>query len=191
MQSGRLAPGHVKRDPHLADQSTEMRRFHFSLESVLRLRAQQEQAAQVELARVMHQRVSIVHELDKSRAAEADLYEYLRQPGRTAAEMSHVASFGTLHRQRIFNLGVRLGQFDASVELLRTRHMQARARREALEKLREKQHAAWRADGARAEQDELDEIATMRAGRAIREARLVRAQADARALLDARREVTA
>lgn len=144
-----------------------MQRFVFKLEAVRRLRVQQEQAVQVELARVMRERNAVVEQIARSRAAEQDLYEYLRAPGRTAAEMAHVARFGTWHRQQIFSLGVKLRQFDKGVELVRTRLTDARARREALDKLHDKEREAWRLAGQREEQAELDEIATMRAARGL------------------------
>lgn len=126
---------------------------------------QQEQAVQAELAQVMRERNDVVAQIEQSRTAELDLYEYLRAPGRTAAEMAHVARFGTWHRQQIYSLGVKLRQFDKGVELVRTRLADARGRREALDRLRDKEHAAWRAELQRVEQLELDEIATMRAAR--------------------------
>jgi len=141
---------------------------------------QHEQAVQVELARVMRERNAVVEQLAASRDAEAELYEYLRTPGRSAAEMAHVARYGTWHRQQIFSLGVKLRQFDKGVELVRTRLVEARAKREALDRLRETQHAAWQQRMRREEQVELDEIATMRAGRSLRAAQA-----------DARREVAA
>lgn len=147
------------------DAGSEMHRFTFRLESVRRLRMQQEQAVQAELARVMHERNAVVAQIEHSRTAELELYEYLRAPGRTAAEMAHVARFGTWHRQQIFSLGVKLRQFDKGVELVRTRLTEARTRREALDRLHDKEHAAWRAELQRLEQAELDEIATMRAAR--------------------------
>lgn len=142
-----------------------MHRFVYRLESVRRLRQQQEQAVQVELAVAMRERNLVVEEIRRSRDAEADLYEYLREPGRTAAEMAHVASYGTLHRQRIFDMGVKLRQYDKGVELIRARLADARGRREALDRLRDKEQAEWRAAQLREEQAEHDEIATMRAGR--------------------------
>lgn len=144
-----------------------MQRFVFKLEAVRRLRVQQEQAVQVELARVMRERNGVVAQIAESRAAEQDLYEYLRAPGRTAAEMAHVARFGTWHRQQIFSLGVKLRQYDKGVELVRARLIDARARREALDKLHDKEREAWRVAGQREEQAELDEIATMRAARGL------------------------
>ena len=145
-----------------------MQRFTFRLESVRRLRLQQEQAVQVELARALGERQLVLDEVQRSRDAESDLYEYLRAPGRTAAEMAHVARFGTWHRQRLFNLGVKVRQYDKGVELIRTRLVAARSRREALDKLHDKQLAAWRAQAQRAEQADLDEVATMRAARVDR-----------------------
>lgn len=146
---------------------SEMQRFTFRLESVRQLRMQQEQAVQVELARIMRERNAVAGQLDASRRAEQELYEYLRAPGRTAAEMAHVARFGTWHRREIHNLGIKLQQFDKGVELIRTRLTTARARREALDRLREHQHEAWRLQSLREEQAELDEIATVRAARGL------------------------
>lgn len=140
-----------------------MKRFAFRLESVRRLRLQQEQAVQAELARVMRERNVVLEQLDASRTAEAELYEYLRSPERTASEMAHVARYGTWHRQQIFNLGVRLRQFDKGVELVRVRLTDARARREALDRLREQEHVAWEREIRREEQAELDDIASIRA----------------------------
>ena len=144
-----------------------MQRFVFRLESVRRLRMQQEQAVQVELARVMSERNAVLQELIDSRDAEQELYEYLRAPGRTAAEMAHVARFGGWHRQQIFSLGIKLMQFDKGVDLVRQRLVDARSRREALDKLHDKEREAWRLAAQREEQAELDEIATMRAARGL------------------------
>lgn len=155
--------GSFKQGKQASDARSEMKRYVFRLESVRRLRLQQEQAVQVELARVMRDRNAVAAQIAASRTAEADLYEYLRAPGRSAAEMAHVARYGTWHRQQIFSLGVKLRQFDKGVELVRSRLTEARARREALDRLREKELTAWRAAALREEQAELDEIATMRA----------------------------
>jgi flagellar export protein FliJ len=144
---------------------SEMKRFAFRLEGVRRLRLQEEQAVQVELARIMRERSVVVAQIAESRQAEMDLYEYLRREGRSAAEMAHVARYGTWHRQQIFSLGVKLRQFDKGVELVRIRLTDARARREVLDRLHDHQLAAWRAETLREEQAELDEIATMRAAR--------------------------
>jgi flagellar FliJ protein len=156
-----------KRGFSCVDAGSEMQRFTFRLEGVRRLRMQQEQTVQVELARVMRERNLVVQRIEESRAAEQELYEYLRAPGRTAAEMAHVARFGTWHRQQIFNLGVKLRQFDKGVELVRARLQEARARREALDRLHEHEHEAWVTQLRREEQAELDEIATMRAARGL------------------------
>ncbi|MCW2949867.1 MAG: Flagellar export protein FliJ [Thermoleophilia bacterium] len=161
--------GDVKRDTGPTDARLYMKRFHFTLESVRHLRQQQEEVVQVELARAVRERAIVVKQIEVSRAAEAALYDYLREPGRTAAEMAHVANFGALHRQQLYKLGINLRQFDQGVELIRTRLVTARAKREALDRLRERQYDAWRAEMLRSEQAELDEIATMRATRLLRE----------------------
>jgi flagellar export protein FliJ len=163
MRAARSGPFKQGKPP--SDARSDMKRFVFKLEGVRRLRQQQEQAVQVELARIMRERNAVVEQIAVSRTAEADLYEYLRQPGRSAAEMAHVARYGTWHRQQIFNLGVKLRQYDKGVELVRDRLTTARAKREALDRLHDQQLAAWRAAAQREEQAELDEIATMRAAR--------------------------
>lgn len=155
--------GQFKQGKQPSDARSEMKRFVFRLESVRRLRVQQEQVVQAELARIMGERNAVLTQLTASRDAEAELYEYLRTPGRTAAEMSHVARYGTWHRQQIFNLGVKLRQFDKGVELIRKRLTEARAKREALDKLHDKEKAAWEVQVRREEQAELDDIASIRA----------------------------
>jgi len=120
---------------------------------------------QVELARAMGERVHVVADIQRSRDAEQQLYEYLRQPGRTAPEMAHVAQFGSLHRQQLYNLAIKLRQYDKGVELIRARLTTARAKREVLDRLRENDLAAWHVAARHEEQAELDEIATMRAAR--------------------------
>ncbi|MCW2973948.1 MAG: hypothetical protein JWN72_2221 [Thermoleophilia bacterium] len=154
------------------DGRLDMQRFRFTLESVRQLRKQQEEVVQVELARAMRERAIVEAQIAESRAAEAALYDYLRQPGRTAAEMAHVANYGALHRQQLYKLGIHLRQFDQGVELIRTRLVTARAKREALDRLRESQQAAWHKQLLHDEQVELDEIATMRSTRLLTEARL-------------------
>jgi len=149
-----------------------MQRFRFTLESVRQLRRQEEEVVQVELARAMRERGLVVAKIEESRAAEEALYAYLREPGRTAAEMAHVANFGTLHRQQLHRFGIHLRQFDQGVAIIRQRLVTARAKREALDRLRESQQAAWRKEFLATEQAELDEIATMRATRLLNEQRL-------------------
>lgn len=139
-----------------------MKRFEFQLESVRELRRQEEETVRVELAVGMRGRNDVARSIDDSRRAEQHLYEYLRSPGRTAAEMAHVARYGTLHRQKIFDLGVKLRQFDKGLELIRRRLVDARARREALDKLYERQLDEHRRAWLAAEQAELDDIAAMR-----------------------------
>lgn len=116
----------------------------------------------VELAGAMRERGAVVARIEASRSAEQELYEYLRTPGRTAAEMSHVARYGSLHRQKIFDQTVQLRQYDKGIELIRTRLVDARAKREALDRMYEKARAEHRAEQLAEEQRELDEVATMR-----------------------------
>lgn len=144
-----------------------MQRFNFKLAKVLSLRLQEEHAVQAELARVLRERAVIVDELNVARSAEANLYAYLHVDGRTAPEMAQVARYGSMHREHIFNLNLRLSQYDSGVELVRKRLVSATAKRKALEKLKDKQEAKWRDEVAAFEQAEIDEIASIRHARRI------------------------
>jgi flagellar export protein FliJ len=143
-----------------------MKKFVFRLEAVRRLRAQEEQLIEVELAGVLRDRASVQQELDRSLAAEQDLYEYLRTGAPTAADMDHVARYGHMHRQRILKARINLDTCDRAVNRVRQLLAEARQRREALDRLcerdRELHRKAWLAEQAQ----ELDEIGSIRAARA-------------------------
>lgn len=123
---------------------------------------------QVELARVIRERAGILEQMRLSRVAEEELYAYLHQPGRTAGEMAHATQFGTLHRERIYQLGIKVRQYDKGVELVRNRLVISRGKRKSLETLRDQQYTKWQHEFRRLEQEELDEIATMRAARGLK-----------------------
>lgn len=140
--------------------SAFMKRFNFKLEAVRRIREQEEQLVQVELATAVRARGEVVAELERSKAAEADLHAYLRSPQLSASDMLHVSRFDELHRQKIFQLSVQLRSSDEFVARVRQRLVVARARREALDRLKERQQDAHRLAGLAEEAKELDEIGT-------------------------------
>ena len=139
-----------------------MKKFSFRLEAVRRIREQEEQLIQVELATALRERALVADQLDASREAEQRLYAYLRDNDVNAAELQHVSEYGSLHRQKIYQTTVQLRNHDQAVERIRIRLVDARARREALDRLRDRQQEqhrkAWLAEEGR----ELDEIGGQR-----------------------------
>jgi flagellar FliJ protein len=144
-----------------------MKRFKFTLEAVRKIRRQEEQLVQIELATAMREQAVVADQLATSRQAELDLYEWMRTSALSGASMAHVSQYGTLHRQRIFDTEVQLMHLDERVDRVRERLIDARARREALDKLRERELERHRNEMLAEESRELDEIATLRHGHGI------------------------
>lgn len=143
-----------------------MRKFTFRLETVRRLREQEEQLVRGELAEAMRTRVAVELELVASRDAERDLYDYLRDGSPDVTQMAHVAQYGELHRRQIYHLGVKLQRHDKAIEGVRARLVEARRRREALDRLHDRRRDEHRRAMLAEEQRDLDEVAGMRHARA-------------------------
>ncbi len=142
-----------------------MKQFTFRLEAVRRLREQEEQAVQTELAGALRERGVLQRELDLSRDAEQAMYDYLHASTLSGAQLEHVAQYGMLHRRRILDARIMIKQSDERIARVRARLVEARAKREALDKLCEKQKEEHRKHWLAEEIRELDEIAGQRAQR--------------------------
>jgi flagellar biosynthesis chaperone FliJ len=140
-----------------------MKRFSFRLERVLQLRraAEQEQARALTEARRQEE--------ERRRAAEESAARFaltVRQLSgtptdlRTAGTLSNLmltlevaeaaaAAASALHREAVTQVDVELAGFD-----------QARQARRAIERLREHRHSDWQQEVSRAEQQEIDEVAS-------------------------------
>lgn len=145
-----------------------MKKFAFRLESVRRLREQEEQAVQTELAAALRERANLEHELTRSQQAETAIYEYVHGGNLTGAELAHVAQYGTLHRRRILDARTMLQLTDERIVRVRARLVDARAKREALDKLCERQREQHRREWLASEMQELDEIGSRRARANVR-----------------------
>jgi len=143
-----------------------MKKFRFRLEAVRRLREQEEQAVQTELAAALRERGNLEAGLQESRDAEQAIYEYLHETTLSGAQLAHVSEYSVLHRRRILDARVMLASCDKRIARVRVRLTEARAKREALDKLCERQREdhrkQWLAESVR----ELDEIASQRFARA-------------------------
>lgn len=139
-----------------------MKKFAFRMETVRRLREQEEQMVRVELASALRDRSVLQERLDRSRQAEADLHAYMRSSALTAADLRHVSKYDELHRQKIIDAIVQLSYADQAVERIRARLVEAQAAREALDRLKDRHREAHRQQMLAEEAKELDEIGTMR-----------------------------
>lgn len=146
-----------------------MRRFVFSLESVRRVREQEEHLIRVELARALSDRIAAADRLEASRKAEREIYTYLRSESHPASELHHISRYMELHRQKIIDADIQLHHTDEAIKRIRVRLHQAHTAREVMDRLKEKQLREHEAEGLRREQAEIDEIATMRHTHAKRE----------------------
>lgn len=144
-----------------------MKRFSFKLEAVLRLREQEEQLVQIELADALRLRVAAQAQLDASRQAQLDIYEYVRTNQVPASELQQISRYDELHRQRIVDATIQLAHLDADIERVRLRLNEAMAAKKALEKLKERQSEQHRKEMLAAEAAELDEMALMRHGQSL------------------------
>lgn len=169
-----------------------MGRFIFTLAAVLELRRAEEQGCQLALAEIERQRLDLEAQV---RAAQAQLRSQKDDlkallSGRAPWEPTIGAGavdLRTVRLQAAASLRSQGGAQRLAIQLAgvyqradRARGELARAmrRRRAVELLRERQHEAWRREQDRRETAELDEIATMRAGRREAEALLASSRHD-------------
>lgn len=142
-----------------------MKRFRFTLEPVRRIREQEEQLIQIELASSFAVRAQIEERLNNSREAEKKMREHVRSGSLQSSELAHISRYDELHRQKIVDAMSQLAIQDQTIIRIRQRLAEARTKREALDKLREREETRHRVESLREEQAELDEIGTMRHAR--------------------------
>ncbi len=120
---------------------------------------------QAEFAAAMKQEVAITAALQQHRSAEQELYEYIRTSELSASELEHIARYGALQRQRIVDSQVELMRHGHTMQRIRERLVEARQKREAIDRLEERHRDRHRAEVEREWARDLDEIATQRASR--------------------------
>jgi flagellar FliJ protein len=150
-----------------------MAQFTFKLQAVLRQRDLQEQECQRDLALLQADRVAVQTELkrldDTLRAAVADLRQ-----NQLTGELN--LSFLAAHRRFVLAVqrqtAVWLTKLDAAqkkVDAARVKLAEAAKQRRIIEKLRERQHAAWAEAINRKETAAMDEIAMQMTSERMRE----------------------
>ena len=139
-----------------------MKGFVFRLQPVLEMRKREEREHQLKVAEIERERVEIERELTGCRETvereRTDLRDRLDGGAvdlRGARWQAH-ASLDALRRSR--HAALRLTGVISRLELARRSLMEATSRRRAVEMLRDRQYEAWRAEQAKRERIELDEI---------------------------------
>jgi len=145
-----------------------MARFRFKLDPVLRQRRRMEDRLQRRLAESLRQHLAFETQLRTMQQTisddKHDMSDALRgtvDVGRIRVHAAHVGQV-TVRAQQI---AVKLMHLHRQIERQRTELIEASRRRKAIERLRERRLHQWQRARERREAAELDELATMRAGR--------------------------
>jgi flagellar FliJ protein len=139
-----------------------MARFVFKLSGVLKQRKHEEQSRQRDLAERQAQLAALAMSLQRLNDSVAASNDDLRSNRLTGAlDMSFLGAhrrFVLAMRQQAIELLQKLALAQRHVDEANARLAEAAKRRKAIEKLREKQFAQWRAEMDRKEMIDLDEI---------------------------------
>ncbi len=142
-----------------------MKNFDFRLETVLKVRKQEEAVKRKEL---MEQEL-LLHNLQKraellqeeSLAIESDLREQQQGKGSAQNLASHLAYLHSLQEQIILSQDDLMRQKNVT-EGKRRMVAEAQKKKKMIENLKEKQYLQWKQEIEQKETEELDEIATLR-----------------------------
>ncbi len=140
-----------------------MRRFRFRLLPLLRLRAQYERTARRELATAM----AAVSAIDqKVAAAKQGLRDCADQAARPDAIGQLAKALENGLRRHQWRLQKQLTEAQQRLDVVRADYAQKAKDLRALQRLRDQQRAEWRAAAQKAEQAELEELASLARGAA-------------------------
>lgn len=135
-------------------------KFTFSLATVLRVRKHQEQMQKQAFAKVVQKKVAL-EERKEEVHSELELYT---NSSSTVMGKIHFEYIQSGHNQ-LFNLSNRIKKADVDVERERKKLMEARQKTLALENLESKKRVEFIYELDRAEQIQMNEIATQRFNR--------------------------
>ncbi len=130
-----------------------MKRFQFTLEQILELRLEEEQEAEVRLGRDMG-------EWNKLHARREERLDVKKRYARGAGSADFLQQGLYLARidQEIGKLGEQMKSMEPRLEQLRSEYREARAKREGLDKLKEKREEEHRQLRLKAEARSLDDL---------------------------------
>jgi len=140
-----------------------MRRFKFSLQTVLETRALKEEKLKKELGKLKALQTEVKNSLALLLSTRSEMQAWMAQK-RKNSSLDRLVEQAYLDRSRAdeINKGKLLGsikEYDLLIEAKRLELVVASKEKKAVEKLEEKQHKAYLLDVAREEQAFLDELA--------------------------------
>ena len=133
----------------------EMRRFHFPLERLLRLRRQRERVARRELAVATAE----LGRLSDKQAALTSLIEHCRVEAGRAAPLARGLERG-LARART-QVTAQLATAEIAADRIRRSYTDRRRDLRALDRLRSRRFEAWRVTALAADQAEIEEVSRL------------------------------
>lgn len=142
-----------------------MKTFHFRLQTVLNLRAQEEDQAQNAYAQSLHARARIESDIRQAGVTLDGFHAALRTAREGTSNPQHQLIFlKALQRQHTLcdRLASDLSSAEREVAKRREAMLEARRRRETLARLKEKQQGVHRADAARVEESMVGDLITAR-----------------------------
>ena len=150
-----------------------MKPFRYRLESVLTVRAREESEAREAYDQVLQARARAKAATIQERATLEAYHTTLRTARECVSSRQHqLVYLNALKQQQNLceRCAAELAMVEKAVAERREAMLVARRRREALTRLREKQHAAWKAEFARAEEVMIGDMITARHGLGVQEA---------------------
>ncbi len=151
------------------------RKFRFELEVVLQMRIRAEQERQKEVASLEAQRQQLMDQavsMQRSMVLSRDLMRnQLSSGGTVRIDDIRAQASGSLHTMiELQRVALRAAGLHQKLNVARQQLLAASVQRKAVQTLREKQLARWKADIERRETAELDDLVLMRAGAASHDA---------------------
>lgn len=146
-----------------------MKKFRFSLQTVHQLRERAQADAEAELARANGEVARAIETVESAKQAREDAMNTYTQMF-LSGQLSHAetmlrAGYLIVLADRIIEAQKILAEREREREVVRQKVIAATTRAEATATLRDQQFAEYRAEAEREEQEQLDEIATLRAAR--------------------------
>jgi flagellar FliJ protein len=140
-----------------------MKRFKFSLQTVLETRALKEEKLKKELGKLKAQQAEVKDKLVKLLSTRQEMQEWMSER-RKSSSLDRLVEQAYLDRSRADEISkekllASIKDYDSLIEAKRLELVAASKEKKAVEKLEEKQHKAYLLDVAREEQAFLDELA--------------------------------
>ncbi len=147
-----------------------MKKFSFRLDFLLRYRRQKEEMAMLELAQKVRLAEQFKNELNRIRLRSDELADDVREKSAApipAPVFNLYQSYLDALRQRNLDTEYKLGKAETEVAKKREKLVEASVDRKMIERFEEMERDKHKAEGAREEQNNLDELAAIAVARKV------------------------